>query len=262
MGRKVVYHQPHKGVVFRLIRSGLGGLDKGSGEIIQDFWRSKNSLHINVKELTAAVNTTMSLAKPGETVLLSVDNMTSYWYLTKGGGRKAHLNQMVHEEQSHLEGKLGAIRTYVGRQHFKVGGGQEEYSLNPQIFQALLRKYKGWLEPKTDMLASPNSHQLKSFVSRWPHWQATAVDALKCPLEGLGDMYALPPWKIISQWLQRLKLEKGAKCLMVVPYWVGAIWWPQLIKLRIPKSPVFMVKPDWGVFSNVLGEAMPPQRYP
>jgi len=172
------------------------------------------------------------------------------------------LFQMVHEEQSHLEGKLGAIRTYVGRQHFKVGGGQEEYSLNPQIFQALLRKYKGWLEPKTDMLASPNSHQLQNFVSRWPHWQATAVDALKCPLEGLGDMYALPPWKIISQWLQRLKLEKGAKCLMVVPYWVGAIWWPQLIKLRIPKSPVFMVKPDWGVFSNVLGEAMPPQRYP
>ena len=37
----------------------------------------------------------MSLAKPGETVLLSVDNMTSYWYLTKGGGRKAHLNQLV-----------------------------------------------------------------------------------------------------------------------------------------------------------------------
>ena len=44
------------------------GVDVTSGQIVQEFWRQKRHLHINVKELEAAINTVQSLAKPGEHV--------------------------------------------------------------------------------------------------------------------------------------------------------------------------------------------------
>ena len=71
------------------------GVDVTSGQIVQEYWREKRHLHINVKELEAAINTVKSLAKPGEHVTLKVDNSVTFWYLTKGGGRIPSLNQLV-----------------------------------------------------------------------------------------------------------------------------------------------------------------------
>jgi hypothetical protein len=67
---------------------GWGGLDPISGEKIQEYWRDKKDLHINVKEMEAAINTVRSLSKRNETVELNVDNQVIYYYLSKGGGRK------------------------------------------------------------------------------------------------------------------------------------------------------------------------------
>ena len=50
------------------------GVDVTTGALVQEFWRNKRSLHINVKELEAAINTVQSLAKPKEHVTLKVDN--------------------------------------------------------------------------------------------------------------------------------------------------------------------------------------------
>ena len=65
-----------------------GGLDPKSGQFIKDFWRQESILHINVKELKAAVQTVMGLAKKNQTVLLAVDNQVTFYYLTKGGGER------------------------------------------------------------------------------------------------------------------------------------------------------------------------------
>lgn len=62
------------------------GLDPSTGTFVQEFWREKASLHINIKELEAAIFTIKSLGKPGQTILLSVDNQVAFYYLTKGGG--------------------------------------------------------------------------------------------------------------------------------------------------------------------------------
>jgi hypothetical protein len=63
------------------------GVDVKTGHLVQEFWRDKRGLHINVKELEAAINTVQSLAKGGEHVLLKVENSVTFWYLTKGGGK-------------------------------------------------------------------------------------------------------------------------------------------------------------------------------
>jgi hypothetical protein len=73
--------------LFRLFHPGVGGgLETQTGQIVQEFWRSEIGLHINIKELKAAVAAVQSLAKPGEVVHLSVDNQVAYHYLRKGGG--------------------------------------------------------------------------------------------------------------------------------------------------------------------------------
>ena len=40
------------------------GVHLGTGQVVQEFWRGKKVLHINVKELQAAIQTVMSVAKP------------------------------------------------------------------------------------------------------------------------------------------------------------------------------------------------------
>jgi hypothetical protein len=115
---------------------------------------------------------------------------------------------------------------------------------------------------KTDLFASPGNKKLDQFVSRWAHWEAVAVDALQCPLDNLGDLYANPPWSVIDKFLTRLKTFPNVKILMVLPYWDSAIWWPQLIKMKVPKTPCLRVTPYKGMFKNCWGRKCPPQMGP
>ena len=63
------------------------GLDLQTGDFLQEFWREEQVLHINVKELRAAISTVQSLAKKGDRVHLLVDNAVTFHYFRKGGGR-------------------------------------------------------------------------------------------------------------------------------------------------------------------------------
>ncbi len=54
---------PRKTITLRLLGMGLGGLDINTGQQVQEFWRDQGGLHINVKELTAAISTQKKLRK-------------------------------------------------------------------------------------------------------------------------------------------------------------------------------------------------------
>ena len=64
-----------------------GGLNVQSGHAVQEFWRDRSGLHINLKELKAAMETVKSLATREDVVHLSVDNSVAYSYLKKWGDR-------------------------------------------------------------------------------------------------------------------------------------------------------------------------------
>ena len=57
---------------------GWGAIDLTSGAKLHEFWRTEMGLHINIKELKASIAAVQSLAQPGETVYLSVDNQVAY----------------------------------------------------------------------------------------------------------------------------------------------------------------------------------------
>ncbi len=91
------------------------------------------------------------------------------------------------------------------------------------------------------MFASPGNKKITQFVSCWPHWQAKQIDALNCPFEGLGGLYANSSWSVIANWPQ-IKTKSQCQCLILCPYWVSATWWPQLIKLKVPKTPCLVIR--------------------
>ena len=72
-----------------------GGLDVNDPRhVVHHFW-CLNQAHINDKDLVAAVNTTMSLARLHEVIMLDVDNSFVFSYLTKCGGKAPRLNQIL-----------------------------------------------------------------------------------------------------------------------------------------------------------------------
>ena len=245
------------------------GVDVTTGALVQEFWRERQILHINVKELEAAINTVRSLAKPKEHVCLKVDNSVTFYYLKKQGGRIPSLNQMVRpflqwcmENQITLDVQLVKSSEDLADAPSRWGQDKGDYTLNRNLFLYLKNKLAPYIIPTVDMFASPGNHQLPSFVSRHPHWQALEVDALKCPLQNVQACYANPPWKIIGPWLHRLRENKHLRCMLIVPFWVSSAWWPQILKLHVKGTPSFLIKPFQGMFKNCWGESMPSPHWP
>ena len=145
------------------------GVDVTTGHLVQEFWRDKAGLHINVKELEAAINTVQSLANPGEHVLLKVDNTVTFWYLTKGGGRIPSLNQQVRPFLKWcMEKEITLIVQQVKSTEDLADGPSRwskdkgDYTLDKHLFQHLVHKMKETFCPMVDMFAH------HSFVLRPP----------------------------------------------------------------------------------------------
>ena len=237
-----------------------------SGQKIHEFWRSEKGLHINIKELRASIAAVQSLAKAGETVYLTIDNQVAYSYLKKGGGKLSIFNNLMRPFLTWChQNKINLVPNWVKSENmladeisrWEIDRG--DYTLKKSNFRKMTGIFanKNFI-PKVDFFASPGNSQLEAFVSRWAHSQAIAVNALECPLGGFTHVYANPPWKLILAWLVRLKKNPHVQSLTVVPLWAGSVWWPLLIRLHNKKYPVVKISPVWGMFSNFLGEPMPP----
>jgi hypothetical protein len=251
--------------------SGVGwaGVDLDTGNCVQEFWRTKAGLHINVKELHAAISVVRSLAKPGEKVFLAVDNTVAFSYLSKSGGRKSHLNAQMRpflqwcvENKISLQVQQVKSADMVAEKFSRWENDPGDYTLDRGIFLYIQRFFQKHLNPSVDMFASPGNAQLPLFVTRWPHYQAWDCNALEMSLDRVKECFANPPWKIILPWLEKLRRNPHVTCLITVPRWVGAIWWPLLIKLWVPQTPVLQITPKTGLFTNCQGLRMPPTRWP
>ena len=127
------------------------GLDPVSKSFVQEFWRDKVHWHINVKELSAAIQTVQSLANPGETVLLSVDNQVSFWYLTKGGGRHSHFNALLRpfinwciRHKVTLQVRWVPSKDMLADNLSRWDWDPGDYTLSEPLFQFLRKVYLPW----------------------------------------------------------------------------------------------------------------------
>ena len=245
---------------------GWGALELGTGRVIHEFWRGSED-HINVRELLAAINAVKGLAKKASTVRLSVDNQVVYYYLSKGGGRLARYNgllrpffQWMQENGVDLQVRWLPSAQNQADEVSRWAVDPGDYSLNLRLFRFVQKIFQPHIVLDTDLFASAGNRKCQRFVSRWPHCEAAAVDALHCDLGVLETRgcFANPPWSVLQKFLPRLREFPSLKVLVVCPWWVSAIWWPQLIKLKMPNTPCLRITPFWGMFENCHGEKMPP----
>ena len=173
-------------------QEGGGGLDPESGALVHDFWRHQRTLYINYKELEAAVATVKSLARPGESIKLSVDNTVAYSYLKKWGGRVQGLNTILKPLWLWCREKdIQVSVEWVPSQDMKADTisrwvrDPEDCSLHPHLFQTMVQNFRGVLQPQVDMFASPANAKITLVWTKWPHYQAYLVDALPCPVGAL-----------------------------------------------------------------------------
>ena len=247
---------------------GWGALETQTGQKLQEFWRSEIGLHINIKELKAAIAAVQSLAKPGEVVHLMVDNQVAYHYLRKGG-RLPHFNALLRPFLRWCQEKRIILNpNWVKSEDMLADGLRRwsydtgDYTLAKTLFSRIQKIFsQHQFFPLVHMFASPGNKQLKNFVSRWPHHEAVAVNALETCLLPFQKVYANPPWTMILPLLQRLKDNPHITCLTVVPFWAGSPWWPLLTRMHVRDTPAVVVKPCWGMFQNCLGEDMPPTKW-
>ena len=249
-----------------------GGIDLTSGHCLQEFWRSQAGLHINVKEVLAAIHTVKSFAKKNEKVFLLVDNTTTFWYLKKQGGKIDKFNNLLRpfilwclDKNIDLQVQLVKSAEMPADHLSRMPKDKGDYTLNHPLFLHMWSLFKPHLIPfqeMTDMFASPGNAKFKRFYCRHPHWQSVGTDSLNSPLHHLKFCYSNPPWSIIRNWLHRLLQFPELICWTVVPYWVSSSWFPLLKKLIVPKSPIWVVKPFQGMFQNCYAELMPKPRWP
>jgi hypothetical protein len=263
------YEQPIRKLFSDASLHGWGGLDPASGACVQEFWRSQTHLHINVKELQAALDTVRSLARPGDRVICHVDNLVAYSYLQKQGGRLPAFNRLMRpflrwcfSKDITVSAALVASQEQLADSLSRTPRDIGDYRMDRALFRHLRHHFRQWIRPRVDMFASPGNRQLNKFVSRHPHWQAWGVDALRCPLESLAEVYANPPWTIISAWLVRLMQNPHLRCLTVLPWWASTSWWPLLARLHVPLSPVVQIQPFQGMFQDCYGNWMPRPKWP
>jgi hypothetical protein len=248
---------------------GWAGKDLVEGTDLHEFWRDQSGLHINVKELYAALQTVKSLTKPGERVHLGVDNSVAYSYLKKSGGRKPVFNQLMRPfllwtQSKEISVEVNLVKSADMQADFlsRKAPDKGDYTLQRSIFLQVREIFWPFCQPDLDIFASPGNHQLPKWVSRYPHWGAWEVNALEMCLDKVSHCWANPPWTLIHQWLCRLRLAPWVTCLMAVPLWVGTSWWALLAKMHVKGSPVVLVEPRWGLFQSCQGEMMPPTRWP
>ena len=121
------------------------------------------------------MNTVRSFAKPGKKVTLCVDNVVTFAYLSKGGGRLPHLNAMVRPFLERcVKERVTVELQLVKRQHCLADGPNRapqdrgDYSLCPKPFQHLLKTFQRWIIPELDMFATPSNKHCRSLSPSTP----------------------------------------------------------------------------------------------
>ena len=106
----------------------------------------------------------------------------------KAGGKFPQYNQILRPFLSWLmQNQVNLSLEWVPSQDQQAdslsrwGVDPGDYTLHPWVFQWVKHHFQPWATPLVDFFASPGNHQVPQFVSRWPHFQAIAVDALTTP---------------------------------------------------------------------------------
>ena len=220
--------------------SGWGGNPRGGmkSETGGHWSHEESTLHINEKELLAAMFTLQSYCKNIEHahVQLQVDNTTAAAYINKQGGKKPKCNHIARtmwawaiERNLHLSASFlpGALNTTADAASRRFHDNME-WQLQHIVFQPLTAI---WGEPDIDLFASRLNHQVPKFAAWQPEPDAFAIDAFSFSWEE-GLCYIFPPFCLLGRILRKLAEDK-AEAIIIAPLWTTQSWFTSLLALLI-----------------------------
>lgn len=218
--------------------TGWGGwfsVDGAPPTLCGDTWTEDEArLDIGTLEFLAAVRTLRCLpsAVDGSVVLLEGDNQAMVALLR--GGRAARgrallaaqrelfaltLQRGLFLDPSWLRSEDNVVPDFISRLP-RSGEGR----LRRDLFLALQRTFGGF---SLDALAGAANAQCPRYVTRFLTHGAFAADIFTVPLGREPLVYAFPPGPLIGPVLAYLR-ECAARAVVLVPWDVGAPWWPLL----------------------------------
>jgi hypothetical protein len=207
-----------------------------NGRSIQGRWdKESQKEHINYLELMAIKNGLWSFAKDlsNGTIQVYSDNSSAVAVLRKLGSiRSQRLNALALEiwewamEKSliilalHIAGKSNTLADQASR----VFLDRNSWRLGSEEFKAIEQR---WGPHTVDMFADLFSHQLPEYVSWRPDPHSKAVDAFTQDWASWGNVYAFPPFGLISRVLHTIRAQK-VEITLVFPWWPAQPWFPVL----------------------------------
>ena len=205
-------------------------------------WSKKESReHINKLELRAILYALKGLKEmvTGKIVAVFADNTTALSYVKKQGGTKSwDLFHLVEELflwlEEHkviliprfIQGKTNVVADTLSRRGQII---PTEWTLNAQVCEQL---WKVWGRPQVDLFATSLTNRLPIYFSPHLDPNALGVDALLQSWENL-DGYAFPPFAIIRQVINKLRLSRNCRMTLVAPWWPQREWFPDLLELLV-----------------------------
>ena len=82
-----------------------------------------------------------------------------------------------------------------------------------------------WGEPQVDLFATIANRRLIKFVSAYPDPRAEWTDAMSMPWDnGMGLLYAFPPFKMVPQVLQKIAQSPGVRVILIAQLQPAASW--------------------------------------
>lgn len=184
-----------------------GGLDRKTRVQIQEFWREIFWLHINVKELIAAISAIRSLGQPKDTVSLTVDNQISDYYLQKGESTQPNLNTISRPllcwcmKTTSLYKSTEVLPGKWKRCHKQGVLRPSRLQLKPHHLQKNHINFQAIQEIPLQTCLLPR--QITNYHNLWLVGHTFGC-GLSCHLEQFSKIYTNPPWSVIRQWLVRL----------------------------------------------------------
>ena len=142
----------------------------------------------------------------------------------------------VHLDARYSPGQSNVLADLLSHRDQVVG---TEWSLHSQVARALLCV---WGSPSLDLFSTRLNMKLPLYCSFVPDPQAVFEDAFRHPWGNL-DLYAFPPFPLVSQVVARVRETPNLSMTLVAPLWPEKEWFADLL-LLLTQPP--LVLPWWN----------------
>ena len=134
-----------------------------------------------------------------------------------------------------------------------------DYSLCQDLFLSLLPPLRRWVWPDWDIFASPGNNKFEKFVCRWPHWQASKLDALSYPLGGV-PLLCQPPLEFGGALAGTIEGQPKDSVLLGHPLLGLSVVVAPISEASHPRKQVPPHPPVSRDVSGLLGKQVPPHK--